>query len=99
MRTLAVAFVVAVGLTACSSTDDPSDPQVSASTVLQQDVNTFCDDVRDAISQDPSEDQAQRLAELQKVAQNLGLGTRDDMYAAEAFNACDQQLQDAINAG
>lgn len=102
MRTLAAAFVAALALTACSGTTDEPEPQISASTVFQQDVNDFCDDVRDAITSkdtaDP-EDQAERLAELQEMAQDLGFGTRDDMYAAEALTACEQQLRDAINAG
>ena len=33
------------------------------------------------------------------MAQDLGIGTRDDMYAAEALTACEKELQDAINAG
>ncbi|MEI2785781.1 MAG: hypothetical protein V9E82_08800 [Candidatus Nanopelagicales bacterium] len=102
MRMLAAALVAALALTACSGTTETPEPQISASTVLQQDVNDFCDDVRDAItSKDATdaEDQTERLTELQEMAQDLGIGTRDDMYAAEALTACEKELQDAINAG
>ncbi len=100
MRTAAAVLVLAAALAGCSSNTDDPQPQASASTVLQQDINDFCADVQDAITNrataDP-EDQMERMEELQEAAQQLGLGTRDDMYAAEALTACEQKLQDAIN--
>jgi hypothetical protein len=70
--------------------------------VAQQEVNDFCQDVQDAITRDGSgnaEDQAERLDDLQETAQDLGIGVRDDMYAAEALTECEQELQNAINTG
>lgn len=75
-------------LVGCSSTTDP-EPADSASTVAQQQVDNFCQDVPDAItnkdSADPA-DQAERIAELQE-------------RAADALTECEKELQDAINAG
>jgi hypothetical protein len=101
MRPLLALLVLMVGLTACSTTDQP-EPAISASTVVQQDVDDFCQDVTDAITNDAAgdpEDQAERLEELQEAAQNLGVGVRDDMYAAEALTRCEEQLREAINQG
>ncbi|MFN8129665.1 MAG: hypothetical protein U0R28_12785 [Candidatus Nanopelagicales bacterium] len=100
MRFLMAVAVVAA-LAACSSTDQP-EPLVSASTVVQEQVDNFCQDVQDALtrggSQDP-EDAAERLEELQETAQDLGVGVRDNLYAADALTKCEQELRDAINAG
>lgn len=99
MRAIAGLVVLVVALGGCSNTDAP-EPEPTASTVLQQDVDDFCDDVRDAISKGQStdpEDQAERLTELHEAAQSLGVGTRDDMYAAEALTACKDELEAAIN--
>lgn len=83
----------------CSKTDAP-EPATSASTVVQQQIDDFCQDVHDAIesrdARDP-EDQAERLEELQEAAQNLGVGTRDDMFAADALTQCADELQAAID--
>lgn len=100
MRTIAAVLVLAATLVGCSSNTDTAEPEVSATTVYDQDVNDFCADVHDAIdntdARDP-EDQAERLAELQEAAQSLGIGTRDDLYAADALNECADELQTAIN--
>jgi PBP1b-binding outer membrane lipoprotein LpoB len=100
MRVFSVLTVAAVVLVGCTSNTDSAEPTVTATTVYQQDVNSFCQDVKDAIenrdSADP-EDQAERLADLQEAAQQLGIGTRDDMYAADALTKCADELQDAIN--
>lgn len=99
MRTITTIVVLIAALGGCSNTDDP-EPEVSSSTVAQQEVNDFCANVEDAIKRDGSadpEDQAERLQELQEAAQDLGLGVRDDLYAADALTSCEQKLQDAIN--
>lgn len=100
MRIVTGLAVTVVLLSACSSNTDSAEPDISATTVVQQDVNSFCQDVKDAIenrdSADP-EDQAERLADLQEAAQQLGIGTRDDIYAADALTKCADELQDAIN--
>lgn len=99
MRTIAAVFVLAAALVGCSNTESP-EPDVTATTVVQEDVNDFCQDVHDAIenrdANDP-EDQAERLEELQEAAQALGIGTRDDMFAADALTQCAEELQVAIN--
>ena len=99
MRTIAAVFVLAVALAGCSKTDAP-EPQASATTVVQGEVNDFCQDVHDALENrdatDP-EDQAERLEELQEAAQDLGVGTRDDMFAADALTKCADELKRAID--
>ncbi len=99
MRTIAAVLILAAALVGCSNTDAP-EPDVSATTVVQDGVNDFCQDVHDAIENkdaaDP-EDQAERLAELQEAAQDLGVGTRDDMFAADALTQCADELQAAID--
>ena len=100
-RFLAAAALLAA-LAGCSNTDDQAAPTPTASTVYQADVNTFCADVQDAITQDGQadpEDRAERLEELQQVAAELGQGARDDITAANALTACEKKLQDAINEG
>lgn len=100
MRILTGLAVTAVLLAGCTSNTDSAEPDVSTTTVYQEDVNDFCQDVHDAIenkdSMDP-EDQSERLTELLETAQSLGLGTRDDMYAADALTQCADELQEAIN--
>lgn len=98
MRIIAAVFVIAA-LAGCSNTDAP-EPDPSATTVVQEDVNNFCQDVHDVLEKKDSldpEDQAERLNDLQEAALNLSAGTRDDMYAADALNECADELQEAIN--
>jgi hypothetical protein len=99
MRTIAAVLLLAAALAGCSTTDAP-EPELSATTVFQEDVNDFCEDVHDAIENkdaaDP-EDQAERLYDLQEVAQALGIGTRDDLYAADALTKCADKLKAAID--
>lgn len=101
MRKIAVLAAALLALAACSQTEQP-EPLPSASTVAQEQVDDFCRDVQDAITADGTadpEDQAERLAELAEAATDLGVGVRDNMYAADALTKCEKELQDAINSG
>ena len=95
-----LAAVVVVGaLVGCSNTSSEPDPIPSASTEYQAAVNSFCQDVDDALHNDGTgdpEDNSEQLAEMLELAQQLGYGSRDNVTAANQLTQCEQKLQDAI---
>lgn len=102
MNKYLTASVLLVVLAGCSSTDAEVAPTATASTVYQEEVDSFCRDVQDTLNQDGQldpEDRAERVQELQELAAQLGQGARDDITAAEALTDCQKKLQDAINEG